>query len=141
LKYLDQLACLSIIAKIITVVGFFLTIYVFCIVKIIKNSFFKKGRLPDQYKVFDKSVSELSKLLVKTDENQDKILQIIIKIHVTINWFNRNLDGEIKSLCKRIIKDTKINNDLDFNKYQLYCFQLREELGQYIKDTEWSYNG
>ena len=117
-----------------------MTIYVFCSIKKIKNSFFRKGRLPDQYEIFDKYVSKLLKLMGNTDENREKSLQIIIKITVIINWFNRNLDGEIKSLTKRIIKDAKINDDIDFDKYQLDCVRLREELNQYIKDTEWRYN-
>jgi chaperonin cofactor prefoldin len=98
------------LADFLSIIGFFLSVYVSLGIRKIKKEFLFRARLPDLLKQLQKHATALSTLLDDFQNNQDKIIEELSIAKVNINSLYNKSAGEVKGSLKKL--DVSIDNFL-----------------------------
>jgi hypothetical protein len=133
---------IGVIADVVSIIGFGLTIYVFLGVKRIRKQFLSRATLPGLLRDLKLRASELNRSLVKFEESGQTILTILARCETIID----NLKGRVPNsnfvnirTLKKAIRTYRADSNVD-NAWDVYN-QLQaviDDLKYFNKDRLWS---
>lgn len=140
---------LSNISGVASIIGLFLTIYVFLSVKKIENEFLFRVRLPSLQKKIQQHASNLSTLLQNYPESKNEIIEELSIAKVNINSLHKKSTGSVRNSLKKLetkIEEIRKNKLPDDSKHELREIYLElnmviEEITNLREDDKWRQRG
>jgi hypothetical protein len=138
---------LSLLANILSVVGFVLTLIVFINVRKIKSHYIFKGRMPELHEKLDRHASAILSLYQRYEDSREQIVIELKSSEVTLKSIRQKAKDNrtIKQSVKRVLKlMSDYNTQILFhqNKDALFGIfvemrKVVDEIENHRKDIEW----
>jgi hypothetical protein len=136
---------LSVLADILSVVGFVIQLIVLILVRKIVRYYVFKGRIPDLLNRLDSHASKVVSLHQRFEDSREQILLELKSSEVTLKSIKQKAGSPIKQSAKRVLKLISTYNSRipsHQNKDSLFSIYaemrgLVDEIENHRKDTDW----
>jgi Mg2+ and Co2+ transporter CorA len=133
---------LSIIADLLSIAGFILTIAVLLNVKNLKNAYKLRVRGPSLIRDLAKSTSALSSLMNDYREFRPQVAEELGKVSVKLHSMQNKVRGDARRSVKNVLLyidrcEVNAENEDQVRRTYIEIVKVIEELKDYQKDLDW----
>ncbi len=133
------------IGGVASILGFFLTIYVFLTIRAIKRNYLFRARVPILQKKLQKHASSISSMMHSYSDSKNIIMKELSLAEVNSLSLQSKTKGKMKSSLKALVSDIRYykksgGSKEDLRKIYLSLNMVIQEIANYRDDDKWERN-